>query len=172
MEKSPSRISCKKQQLYFCIGFIGGSRRLGFHVNVRRCEQMLKMRPKFKTSAPFTETKGLHFQFTKNPYVFLTFLAAWSSRNAWSVRKCCTEALCGHPAGRPPPGRFSGRCSSGPKKASEWSQLAVLMQFSAAVRGGRFQGDFRGGAAVVQKEPQNGQHLCSEALLGRPALRY
>ena len=31
---------------------------------------MLKMRPKFKTSAPFTETKGLHFQFTKNPYVF------------------------------------------------------------------------------------------------------
>ena len=46
-----------------------------------------------------------------------------------------SEGLACRPAGKRRQGNFSGRCSSGPKTASEWLKTTVLRPFPTALQG-------------------------------------
>ncbi len=67
--------------------------------------------------------------------------------------KSCARAC--RPAGKRRQGNFSGRCSSGPKIASEWLKTTVLRPFPAALQGSTSRVIFPGGAVAVRKLPQN-----------------
>ena len=66
-----------------------------------------------------------------------------------------SEGLACRPAGKRRQGNFSGRCSSGPKIASELLKTTVLRPFPTALQGSASRVFFPGGAVAVRKWPQN-----------------
>ncbi len=66
-----------------------------------------------------------------------------------------SEGLACRPVGKRRHGNFSGRCTSGPKMASELLKTTVLRPFPAALQGSASRVIFPGGAVAVRKLHQN-----------------